>query len=359
MRKSKKTKEEKSDDLRMRYIYRWTDEDGKCYIGLTVNLKARLSQYTRQSKETKPAAPIILAMREKGIESFTFELISETWGQLDTDAAEEFFIKEFKSLVSENGYNVSTGGHSPSFLSMKGKLKKSGQGRGRRYSENSSIYLGVRKRGKAQFCCYVNISAIKSKEKSFKSEIECAEAHDKIVLHVYGPDAIINFPEKREEFLSLDLELFYKNYVESPPKFPKTSNFNGVRRSYNGFKWMVKFVKKKKIPDSLVLGMFDTAEEAAEMADKVMFYYKNDSNYNFPEKIGALNWDELDLFFKERKFKKKSKYKGVYYRDGRWTGTYKQNKVRYYIGSFPTEEEAHEAILKFIKDNNMTPHAPY
>lgn len=352
------------EDTRIRYIYLITNTlNKKTYVGQTLNPKTRKQSHFSPSRTNlgpKARTPLAYAINKYGEANFTFEVISQYQGNLDTDAAEKFFINHFNSLINNGeGYNVREGGNGQPFSSFQGKLNHGTQGKGRRSTNLTSQYLGVRKRGKNQFSCNVNVDALKSKEKNFATEIECAEAYDKIVLYVYGPKAIINFEDRRGEFLSLDLESFHKEYVSAPPKFPKTSNFNGVRRSYNGKRWMVKFVKKKKVRDSLVLGMFDTEEEAARMADRVMFCYGNDSNYNFPEEVENFDKEELERFFKSRVFQKKSKYKGVYRKGNLWTARYKENKTNYHLGHFKTEEEAHEAILKFIKDNNMNPHAPY
>lgn len=74
-----------------------------------------------------------------------------------------------------------------------------------------SIYKGVsyRKNKKSWVCIFKNRFLTKSKYTN--SEIEAAEIYDKVCLYLYGKDCFINFEEKRQLYLELDLKDFYEN----------------------------------------------------------------------------------------------------------------------------------------------------
>jgi len=54
-----------------------------------------------------------------------------------------------------------------------------------------------------------------------------------------------------------------------------------------------------------------------------------------------------------KRVKRSSKYVGVFAHTGKWESACWFNNKKQYIGRFETEEEAHEAHINFLKENNM------
>lgn len=90
------------------------------------------------------------------------------------------------------------------------------------------------------------------------------------------------------------------------------------------------------------LGSFDTEEEAHE-------------EYLRAEEL--LNDGKIDEFWKRYQRKTSSKYKGVSKnkRTGRWVACPYINGKRIYLGYFDTEEEAHQKILEYMEEYNVSP----
>ena len=123
-------------------IYKHTNKiNGKSYIGQTIySLESRLKGHLKDSKNN-PKYPFQQAIAKYGIENFNSEILSELpiYSDIKTkmttlDKAEIELINFHKTLISENGYNVSIGGNSPMM--------------GRKHSEKSKILM--RKNNKSQ-----------------------------------------------------------------------------------------------------------------------------------------------------------------------------------------------------------------
>lgn len=106
-------------------IYKITnDVNDKVYIGQTTQLLTRrIQQYKEDIKWRPQCRPIISAMAKYGIDKFHFEIIAETDSKVELDKLERKYIKEYKSLVTENGYNVELGGNGPGKHSEETKRK--------------------------------------------------------------------------------------------------------------------------------------------------------------------------------------------------------------------------------------------
>ena len=92
------------------FIYRITNRvNGKIYIGQTSrSVSERWNQHLYHARKGKQY-PIYSAIRKHGAESFQVEILCETqW--IFLDSLEEFFIVTNRSLLSQNGYNVTPGG---------------------------------------------------------------------------------------------------------------------------------------------------------------------------------------------------------------------------------------------------------
>ncbi len=131
--------------------------------------------------------------------------------------------------------------------------------------EKSSSYIGVsflKSVGKWRALVYddnkkqINLGC-------YASEIEAAEARDKCVLFL-KMNRELNFPNKKEYFISQNLESFYLLNV-----FKKTSKYKGISFDKKTKKWKAYDIKNRK---SIHLGYFETELEAFESREK---YLKN------------------------------------------------------------------------------------
>jgi hypothetical protein len=261
---------------------------------------------------------------------------------------EAFYIKEF-DCVYPRGFNLLPGDWSlfpQQTLEIREKVGKALQGKNYR-SDSANKYIGVKKIDSG-FACRVLISQSPKirKSKNYKDEIEAAEAYDKIVLKVYGVEANLNFPEKREKYLKDDLNSFYENFLE--PNITKRSKYKWVSIQKGG-KFVVFLIDKKKRIPKLKLGSFDQEEEAAQLADKIAWFYLGTpiDELNFPEKAADYDRENLYTFFEGLKYTKYSQYKGVSYlpKKERWIAYICDKGKTISLGTFPTEEEAYEATL--------------
>ena len=95
-------------------IYKITNtENDKVYIGQTTrSLDERIRGYRNDVRFSKSKRPIVKAMREIGIEKFTFTPIYETESKRDLDDKEKEYIEKYDSTNPDRGYNIELGGNS-------------------------------------------------------------------------------------------------------------------------------------------------------------------------------------------------------------------------------------------------------
>lgn len=101
----------------MHYIYKYTNKiTGKHYIGQTNNLQKRFNGHKSEAFNPNASGynlPFHCAIRKYGMDGFTYEVLEEIAdgeSQDFIDEREKYFIKEYHSLTSENGYNLTIGG---------------------------------------------------------------------------------------------------------------------------------------------------------------------------------------------------------------------------------------------------------
>lgn len=108
-------------------IYKITNNiNGKVYIGQSHNIDRRLKYYywayNTDCNYNDTKREIIKAMRETGIENFTFEIIAsgeEYENDIDRAISEQFYINKYKSNNPKYGYNDSIGGELGVYSSRK------------------------------------------------------------------------------------------------------------------------------------------------------------------------------------------------------------------------------------------------
>lgn len=100
------------------YIYKFTNKtNGKTYIGQTNNIEKRKRSHKSEAFNMKSNGykiPFHAAIRKYGWDNFDFEILEElddSFGRDYLNEREIFFIAHYKSLIGQNGYNVSKGGN--------------------------------------------------------------------------------------------------------------------------------------------------------------------------------------------------------------------------------------------------------
>lgn len=207
--------------------------NGKIYIGLTTKTAIkRFKEHIKLSESSNYA--IHRAMRKYGINNFTVETI-ESCDNIETlIKRESYWIKSTDSMNPRVGYNMI---NQEDFVKVfnsevKNKISKSQKQRFALMSEEEkkslykntikarqgikkngiSQYVGVSKGKFGRFVCNTSYMGTIFR-KMFLSEIEAAQAYDRIVLYVYGSDAKLNFPDKRNDYLAEDLVLYVEWFL--------------------------------------------------------------------------------------------------------------------------------------------------
>ncbi len=89
-------------------IYMYTDkENGKKYIGQSVNIKQRYIDHKNGMSKSSRPTPFDIVLHTKGIDSFSFEILEEC-SKEQLDEREKFWIEYYDSY--NNGYNYTPGG---------------------------------------------------------------------------------------------------------------------------------------------------------------------------------------------------------------------------------------------------------
>lgn len=89
-------------------IYMYTDKDnGKKYIGQSVNIKQRYIDHKNGMSKSSRPTPFDILLHTKGIDSFSFEVLEECPIE-KLDEREKFWIEYYDSY--NNGYNYTPGG---------------------------------------------------------------------------------------------------------------------------------------------------------------------------------------------------------------------------------------------------------
>jgi predicted GIY-YIG superfamily endonuclease len=91
------------------HIYRLTSPSGKCYVGISKNVRGRWRSHCRVSGEGK-RHPLYDAMRKYGSDAFRVETLATYEDQDEALTAEVMAIFFFESTDRKRGYNLSPGG---------------------------------------------------------------------------------------------------------------------------------------------------------------------------------------------------------------------------------------------------------
>lgn len=108
----------------MRYVYVIRNLiNGKVYVGQTKNFAQRKAGHIYSAKSAIDR-PLQRSMRKHGIENFSFEIIEECV-DVQINEREQFWVAHFDSFNPEKGYNLTSGGDAPLFVSDETRKKMS------------------------------------------------------------------------------------------------------------------------------------------------------------------------------------------------------------------------------------------
>ena len=198
----------------MRYVvYKFTNKITlKSYIGKTNNLKARIRKHLCDDN----CVYLSRAIKKYGFENFLVTTLAETDDEQQAYLLEEKFIIQHQTL-KPFGYNLlpCDGVHRKLSQESLKKLSKTLQGRNLSGALNrTSEFIGVRKRKKT------NLFEMRFRHrgdryfKYFTTEIEAAEAYDKLAIYFQGIHAKINFVDNMDEYIRSDLKGFFNSICQ-------------------------------------------------------------------------------------------------------------------------------------------------
>lgn len=248
------------------YVYLITNKiNGKQYVGQTVRtIKKRFNGHCGSKKQV-----ISRAIKKYGKENFIVQELAVAYNQKELTFLEGMYIGWFNTLVfSENGYNVSKiingkGKHSeetkqkiknynnqPERLKLSSKIGKSKQGKN---CSKKSKYCGVTIYNVYYSSICFNYKTIFLGH--YNIETDAAKAYDIAAIKYFGNDAVLNFPELRQNYIDGKI-IINKNTKQTNSKSREKGIYFHKKSNKWYYKWFEKNLNKYKTK------YFNTLEEA-------------------------------------------------------------------------------------------------
>ena len=152
----------------MYVVYKHTAPNGKSYIGLT---SQTLKRRFRDGEGYKGCPVFYKAIQKYGWCSFTHEILADNLTFDKACELEQFYIAQYKSLTSQNGYNLENGGRVGHKMSDESKLKLSRSITGRKMGPHkeetkrkiSEAHKGLKRPPKSPETCRKLSEALKGR----------------------------------------------------------------------------------------------------------------------------------------------------------------------------------------------------
>jgi len=260
--------------------------NGKMYIGQTVKkISLRFSEHCSNAKKEKDLGMIITrAIKKYGKENFTIEEIDVAYNQKQLNLLEGIYISWFNTL-KPNGYNLTH------IINGKGKpnktiiekirktankpenlIKSSENGKKRRGRKTNfkSKYVGISISG-SKYRAIIGHNHKNIKIGTYNTEIDAAKARDIEAIKLYGNDAILNFPELREDYINNKI-FIKKNSINHQIKSGEKNIYYCKRDKLWQYKWYDNIESKMKSKTFKLLN------------DAIKFKYKRcslDKNFHY------------------------------------------------------------------------------
>ena len=81
----------------------------KSYIGQSIDFENRMKDHVNKALRGVIKTPFASALKKYGPEAFDWEILSLCYNREELNAREHYYIKQFRSLVGQNGYNINDG----------------------------------------------------------------------------------------------------------------------------------------------------------------------------------------------------------------------------------------------------------
>jgi len=123
--------------------------DGSKYVGQTIQKPMyRWTQHKRYSRTKNQ--PLYKAIRESGVEYFTFSILEETYNYDQLNKLEIYYIAKYRSFIDwkENGYNLTTGGARSKYVSEETRMKLHIIHAGKPKTQEHNQKVGMANKGK-------------------------------------------------------------------------------------------------------------------------------------------------------------------------------------------------------------------
>ena len=130
-------------------VYRHTSPSGKCYIGMTCQTMERRAR--GGGRAYSGCTAFYKAIQKYGWDNFTHEVLESGLSYDEACEKERYYITLFRSLTSERGYNLETGGGANTTVNEETKKKISEKLTGRKgtpHTPESRRKLSEARRGK-------------------------------------------------------------------------------------------------------------------------------------------------------------------------------------------------------------------
>lgn len=133
----------------MYIVYKYTAPNNKCYIGMTCQTIERRARPDGRGYIGCDA--FYRAIQKYGWNNFTHEVLESGLTYDEACEKERFYINKYQSLVSQNGYNLETGGGANKRMSEESRRKMSASLTGRKrkpMSDEARRKISEARRGK-------------------------------------------------------------------------------------------------------------------------------------------------------------------------------------------------------------------
>lgn len=231
---------------------------------------------------------------------------------------DEFVKEEWKTIPNTNGcYEASSFGRVKSLPRQGYKYIKGGILKQRVHKNYFTVGLTIDGRNQKK-------PVHKLVAMAFLNHVPCG--FKKIVDHINN-DSLNNFV--------WNLQITSMRVNTTKDRVGKTSKYLGVCWNKSSEKWVSSLSVKNK---TVHLGNFDTEKEASSYYQKALDSIKNGAE-----------------IIKKPPRETTSNVRGVNYNNpkGKWVARIVLNKKRKYLGSFPTEQEAIDALNNYKINNNL------
>ena len=284
----------------MGFIYKITSPSNKPYVGQTRRKvpEKRWKQHCQESLSgNSKCTALSNAIRKYGSQNMEFAVVEECPDDM-LNEREHYWIEKLNSL-RPNGYNLRSGGGVNEF-SEESRAKMSAAKRQKSIGERG--YIGCVRKDEVNNCSRFRATGIGNVHLGIFSSLEEAET----TLREYTRD-----PE---------------NFV---PRLTYRKRGTGcVTKEKN--KWLVQIQQNN---EKTRIGIYETKKEAEDALEE---YLRAPEDFTLPE---------------SRETRKRGTGCVRARQNGRWEATYKTK----YLGLFPTQEEAEDAVERYKRDPDTFP----